>query len=1011
MKKKNWIYSLIIILIIVLAIVGLITFVHTKYGNQAENHTKNETKDYKNIHIAIINEDQPTKYNGKKIELGEPFIKRLSEHSNYNFETVSRNIAENGLKDGKYQVMIVIPKNFSKLAMQLDEKTPSKMSIQYKTAVGQKEDVAKKTEKVVSDVLNDFNKNLINIYLTSIIDNLHNAQENVGDIMKRERNVDQIFANYLLNPLNDFPELFTDTLVNSLVANKDITSWIQNYNHSLLSANSNIFNIDNDYNASSIVQDQGSFFDKNISALEQTLDDYKTQKDNINVGDYISELKQMNKQIDQQSEEQDRSKEEYNQTFKENLEKVKDDVKEQESPFTKDMIEDYRQKLTESLEEQLRNNQDLNDALDQIKQDNQNIQDTMMNHLKNTIENDHTGFDNYYIRKLTNEDLENAGLSWKATREYQHILDDMNQFISKYNEANPDHPIKQDDYHGEINADDTSKLTNEGVKFERKETIKSKDINRLSIATDPNFDFDGTVYINDKKYDVKDQDIKLDTTQKSYDVEVKGTAKLKGDHKNQEDFLKDKTMHLQLVFGQADKDDENKKANVVDLSINHNLEGKLVSGDLDQQLRSLDQFKSEYDLYKDSDLDPKKPKIDNKAIVNMMVDQVIKDMESFKDDKSALLKEIDSLSNSSNDMIDKIFDNKQSVENNKKELNSIIDSLNDVEKQLEEDPETPKIEKDKGKEFTTLSTHLDDQVNKLSERSTKLLSDSQNSKSTADSISGELNKLDDNVNNLHASGRALGTRANDLNKQMANNDKDNQLFAKDFANVLKNSKDGDRQNKALKDFMSNPIQKQNLENVLANNGDKDTFSPTLLVLLMYLISMMTAYVFYSYERAKGQINFIKDDFSKNNHIWNRVISSAIVTFTGMVEGLAIGLIAMNRYQVMPGYKVKFIFMILVTMIVFVLINTYLLRQLKSIGMFIMIVILAVYFIAMNYLNPSGSGSTLNRLSPLSYVDSMIYNYLNAEHPVGLALLVLSLLAIVGFVLNMFIKHFKKERLI
>ena len=50
----------------------------------------------------------------------------------------------------------------------------------------------------------------------------------------------------------------------------------------------------------------------------------------------------------------------------------------------------------------------------------------------------------------------------------------------------------------------------------------------------------------------------------------------------------------------------------------------------------------------------------------MMVDQVIKDMESFKDDKSALLKEIDSLSNSSNDMIDKIFDNKQSVENNKR---------------------------------------------------------------------------------------------------------------------------------------------------------------------------------------------------------------------------------------------------------------------------------------------------------------------------------------------------------
>ena len=70
--------------------------------------------------------------------------------------------------------------------------------------------------------------------------------------MKREQGVNNNFANYLLNPLNDFPELFTDTLVNSITANK--TTWIQQYNHSLLSSNSNIFNISNDLSASSIVQ-------------------------------------------------------------------------------------------------------------------------------------------------------------------------------------------------------------------------------------------------------------------------------------------------------------------------------------------------------------------------------------------------------------------------------------------------------------------------------------------------------------------------------------------------------------------------------------------------------------------------------------------------------------------------------------------------------------------------------------------------------------------------------------
>lgn len=1016
MTKKNWIYLSSVILIIIVAIVGMIAFVHFKYGNQTEDNTQKEVKNSENIHIAIVNEDQPTKYNGKKIELGEPFIKKLSKESNYKFETVTRSIADSGLKNGKYQVMIVIPKDFTKLAMQLDKKTPSKMSIQYKTAVGQKESIAKETEKVVSNVLNDFNKHLIEIYLTSIIDNLHNAQENVGDIMKREQGVNNNFANYLLNPLNDFPELFTDTLVNSITANKDITTWIQQYNHSLLSSNSNIFNISNDLSASSIVQDQDEWFEGNLSAMEQILEDYQSQRDNVDIEDYINHLKQVDNQLDKQADAKDQSKEEYKKTFKDRLSKVKDDVKKQESPFTDEMIEDYRKELTKSMRAQLDDNQDLKDALQQIKDDKQKMQDTMINHLRNDIEKDKIGQDQNYILNMSEQDLDNAGLSLKATREYKSILNDVQQFKDEYNKAHPQDLIKQQDYNGEITADDTSKLINEGVEFERHETIKSRDINQLTISTDPNFDFDGYVYVNDKKYDIKNQDIKLDTTKKSYDVEIKGTAKLKNDSKYQSEFLKDKTMKLQVLFGQADKKDnanndtneEPDRVNVVDLSINHNLEGELISGDLDQQLRSLNKFKSHYDIFKDFNLNSDKPTIDNKAIVDMMVNQVIDDMKNFKNDKSQLLKQIDGLDNSSDKMIEDVMNNQDDIKKNKKDISNLISDLSQAEKTLNEEPKTPKIDKDKGEEFTTLSTNLDDQVSKLSERSTNLLSDVQNSKSNADQISGELNQLDDNVNNLHASGRALGTRANDLNEQMSNNDKKNQLFAKDFEKVLKNSKDGDRQNVALKDFMSNPIQKKNLENVLANNGDKDTMSPTILVLLMYLIAMMTAYVFYSYERAKGSLNLIKDEFSKNNRMWNNVIISSIITLTGLIEGVVIGLIAMNQYHIMPGYKVKFMFMIIMTMMLFVLINTYLFRQLKSIGMFIMMTTLGIYFVAMNYFNIN---HTLNKFSPLSYVDTMIYNFLNAEHPVGMALFIMSVIVIIGFVLNMFIKHFKKERLI
>lgn len=108
----------------------------------------------------------------------------------------------------------------------------------------------------------------------------------------------------------------------------------------------------------------------------------------------------------------------------------------------------------------------------------------MANQLRNVIENDQSGQDEFYIRKLTNKDIADAGLSEKATKEYQEILKEVNQYRTSYNVKHLDNPIKQEDYHGEISATDTSKLETEGTTFERQEDIKSKDINHLTVSTD-----------------------------------------------------------------------------------------------------------------------------------------------------------------------------------------------------------------------------------------------------------------------------------------------------------------------------------------------------------------------------------------------------------------------------------------------------------------------------------------------------------------------------------------------
>lgn len=246
-------------------------------------------------------------------------------------------------------------------------------------------------------------------------------------------------------------------------------------------------------------------------------------------------------------------------------------------------------------------------------------------------------------------------------------------------------------------------------------------------------------------------------------------------------------MHLQLLFGQANRQDEpnDKKAtSVVDVTLNHNLDGRLSKDALSQQLSALSRFDAHYKMYTDTKGREDKP-FDNKRLIDMMVDQVINDMESFKDDKVAVLHQIDSMEENSDKLIDDILNNKKNTTKNKEDISKLIDQLENVKKTFAEEPQEPKIDKGKNDEFNTMSSNLDKEISRISEKSTQLLSDTQESKTIADSVSGQLNQLDNNVNKLHATGRALGVRANDLNRQMAKNDKDNELFAKEFKKYYK----------------------------------------------------------------------------------------------------------------------------------------------------------------------------------------------------------------------------------
>ncbi|KAA8380533.1 YhgE/Pip domain-containing protein [Leuconostoc carnosum] len=90
----------------------------------------------KNLPVAVINEDQSVKYNGKTLAVGEQLKHNLENSNTMKFSFPSQKVANKGLSDGKYYMVLTIPKSFSENATTLLDEHPKKMSLHYSTSLG-----------------------------------------------------------------------------------------------------------------------------------------------------------------------------------------------------------------------------------------------------------------------------------------------------------------------------------------------------------------------------------------------------------------------------------------------------------------------------------------------------------------------------------------------------------------------------------------------------------------------------------------------------------------------------------------------------------------------------------------------------------------------------------------------------------------------------------------------------------------------------------------------------------
>lgn len=221
MKKFKWSILLFIILALVLSTGVSYLALNQNVKKANENSTPKMT-------VALVNEDQGTVFEGNKIAFGDQFVKNVNKNTKQEWYVVSRGVAENGLKNNNYNMMIVIPNDFSRKAVAIDSELPEKLTLNYKVNATGNKDLKAEAENTASMILEDFNKQIIDVYFASIIGKLQGAQDNIGKIIEKGSTQTNMYKKDVHSPLANYTNQFktvqdyTGISVNSFKGFQDV---------------------------------------------------------------------------------------------------------------------------------------------------------------------------------------------------------------------------------------------------------------------------------------------------------------------------------------------------------------------------------------------------------------------------------------------------------------------------------------------------------------------------------------------------------------------------------------------------------------------------------------------------------------------------------------------------------------------------------------------------------------------------------------------------------------------
>lgn len=838
------------------------------------------------IKVAVVNEDTGKVYNGQPINIANTLVNSFIAKNNYKVEVVSRSIAENGLKNETYQLMIILPSKFSEEALAIESTSPVQAKFQYQIQSSDQLTV-KQAEQAVVAFKELFNKDLINIYFTSIIGNLKTAQGQVADVVTNEHESLTSFNNKLVDPLAQYSQQFNGL---GSSPNNLLSSYLS-FNKTLLNTNDAFKSIDsvNKTYEGPIkeIDEQQKKWDNSLNKRKQALANYDTEFSKLSVKEQLTRLTAINTQVTEKLSEPAIWKEttntasSYNQDITKLLESLKKNNKEID-----DTLSNYDTKIREAVESSLAKNssavdganktlgsyiQSLNTSMqnqmtskwpsvyyDDAAINNLSLSDTDKQHLKNI-----SAFIQWYSKK-TGKDLPTLQATTLENEEFSQLKNDIKSKsttkrelklpsfegkISKLTLTVPNgYYLKESNYGFSDLGGDSYQVSipseaSPGMTISY--TLGIKNENDISVLSPVfvKYQLDTTEDVKVIKEDAPDLEKGRteNDTPVSPATSVTSSSSTSDGKKPTEIVTVTKTITITKI-NQTEKKILNRHYEMQDIISNWKYNPtkltQAVYKDVEAYLQLSGLVTAYYGLdlskntYTDTTFVPAEGSLaalanndDLKTIVTNLIKATT--VEALKSDlkiSDKKLTDIQSRLANAEKLTTNIEQLRETTKDLMTQLSQLIEQTKLVDKTIESKPSFVETEKVDNTNMVTVSMDMNRDLGTLMSASKTLMDNTKANQAVSETIEATMTQLTNDVNTLEKDGKSLTERVSELKKVMSSEYGSNEEFLKNFSTVLSNTRTGNTKNEAVYEYLSNPVDASKIGNVVsaATNSPSQT---------------------------------------------------------------------------------------------------------------------------------------------------------------------------------------------